>query len=164
MNLDKKQFSLKLKLELIWWVISAIIVFMVCLPIMNAMDRFDFWISNIIFILVFITYFRHIFFLQHSFLAYWQPVKFILIFASIPLIFKSVEWVFNFQDFLQTEGQQILNSQFKAGVSVNEKLRIINYLNTQYLFFGVAAVISAIVLPFRLLISYWRVYNKLGKV
>ncbi len=35
-----------------------------------------------------------------------------------------------------------------------------DYIFGEYIFFGVLAVISSILLPIRLLISVWRVYNK----
>jgi heme/copper-type cytochrome/quinol oxidase subunit 2 len=146
MSLDKKQLKLKIQLELVWWVFSSIVLLFVTYPIFSTLKSYDFWISNILFVLIFVTYSRHIFFLKHSFLAQQQVFKFILIFASIPLIFKSVEWLFDYQHFIQTDG--------------NEKLKTVNYISSQYMFFAVATVISAIILPFRLLISYWRVYNK----
>jgi len=35
-----------------------------------------------------------------------------------------------------------------------------DYIQNQYLFFGVAALVSSIIIPFRMLISVFRVYNK----
>jgi hypothetical protein len=164
MNIDKKQFSLKLQLELIWWLITAIIVFMVIYPIINNMVKYEFLISNIIFICVFITYSRFIFLLKHSFLAYFQAAKFVIIFMSIPLIFKLIEWIFNYQSFLQTEGLQSFSTFFKPNINFKTQQQLLNYMSREFLFFGVGAVIAAVVLPFRLLISYWRVYNKKGTV
>ncbi len=160
MSLDKKQLKLKIQLELVWWIFSAIVLLFVTYPIFSTIKSYDFWISNILFVLIFVTYSRHIFFLKHSFLAQQQVLKFVLIFASIPLIFKSVEWLFDYQHFIQTDGQEKLLKQFKEGYNFNEKLKTVNYISSQYMFFAVATVISAIILPFRLLISYWRVYNK----
>ncbi len=164
MNLDKKQFALKLQLEIIWWIITIIITFMVIYPILNNMIKYDFLYSNIVFVVVFITYSRLLFLLKHSFLAHWQWVKFALIFVSIPLIFKLIEWIFNFQSFLQTEGLDSFLSYFKSGISEEARQAVLAYMRREFLFFGVAAVVSAFILPFRLLISFWRVYNKVGKV
>jgi heme/copper-type cytochrome/quinol oxidase subunit 2 len=160
MSLDKKQLKLKIQLELLWWVFSTIILLFVTYPIFSSLKSYDFWISNILFVLIFVTYSRQIFFLKHSFLAQQQVLKFVLIFASIPLIFKSVEWLFDYQHFIQTDGQEKLLKQFREGYNFNEKLKTVNYISSQYMFFAVATIISAIVLPFRLLISYWRVHNK----
>ncbi len=160
MSLDKKQLKLKIQLELLWWLFSTIILLFVTYPIFSSLKSYDFWISNILFVLIFVTYSRQIFFLKHSFLAQQQVLKFVLIFASIPLIFKSVEWLFDYQHFIQTDGQEKLLKQFREGYNFNEKLKTVNYISSQYMFFAVATIISAIVLPFRLLISYWRVHNK----
>lgn len=160
MNIDRKQFILKLQLEILWWVITAIATFLVIYPILDNMVKFQFLYANILFIIVFITYTRHIFLLKYTFLAYWQWVKFALIFLSIPLVFKLVEFIFNFQDFLDTEGLQSFSTYFREGIKFETQQNLLNYMKREYVFFGVGSVIAAIVLPFRMLISFWRVYNK----
>ena len=164
MNLDKKQFYLKLQLEIILCLLTAIITFMVIYPILNNFVKFGFLYSNILFIIVFVTYTRLIFLLKYSLISHVQWIKFLIIFVSIPLVFKLIEWVFNFQSFLQTEGLESYNAYFKPGLSDSTREALLNYMKREFLFFGVAATISAIILPFRMLISFWRVYNKTGKV
>lgn len=163
-TLEKRQFTLKLQMEILWWVVTAIIAFIVVYPMANNMIRYDFLFPNILFVLIFITYTRLIFLLKHTFLAYWQIAKFVLIFASIPLIFKLVEYIFLFQDFLEIEGLQNFEAYFDNTLDREERETILNYIRREYLFFGVGSVLSAIILPFRLLISFWRVYNKKGNV
>jgi hypothetical protein len=164
MSLEKKQWMLKLQLEIIWWIVTVIATFLLVYPIMNNMVDYQFLYANIIFILVFITYSRYLFLLKHTFLAYAQVVKFILIFASIPLVFKLVEYIFAYQDFLETEGLNSFDAYFRKGISIETRDRLLAYMSREYLFFGVGSVIAAVVLPFRLLISFWRVYNKSKKV
>ena len=164
MNIEKKQFALKLQLEIIWWAVTAIITFMVIYPILNNMVKYEYLTSNIIFVIVFITYTRYIFLLKHTFLANWQPIKFVVIFFSIPLVFKLIEWIFNFQVFLQSEGLQSFAVHFKSGISSASRDQLVNYMRSEFLVFGVASTVAAIVLPIRLLISFWRVYNKSGRV
>jgi len=164
MNLDKKQFYLKVQLEIVLLLVTAIITFMVIYPILNNFVKFGYLYSNIIFVIVFVTYTRLIFLLKYSLISQLQWLKFVLIFMSIPLVFKLIEWIFNFQSFLQTEGLESYNAYFKAGLSDKTRESLLNYMKREFLFFGVAATISAIILPFRMLISFWRVYNKTGKV
>jgi hypothetical protein len=164
MNLDKKQLFLKLQLEIILCLVTAIITFMVIYPILNNFVKFDFLYRNIIFVVIFVTYTRLIFLLKHSLISHVQWMKFVIIFVSIPLVFKLIEWIFNFQIFLQTEGLDSYNAYFKPGLSDKERQSLLTYMQREFLFFGVAATISAILLPFRMLISFWRVYNKTGKV
>jgi len=164
MNLDRKQFILKLQLEIVWWIVTAIVTFLIVYPILDNMVKFQFLYANILFIVIFITYSRFIFSLKHSFLAYWQWVKFTLIFLSIPLVFKLVEFIFDFQSFLDNEGLQSFSSYFRDGISFKQQQNLLNYMKREYIFFGVGSVIVAIILPFRMLISFWRVYNKTGNV
>jgi hypothetical protein len=102
--------------------------------------------------------------LKHTFLAQWQAAKFVIIFASIPLVFKLIEWIFNFQSFLQTEGLQSFSEHFKSGINYEAQQTLLTYMRREFLFFGVGSVIVGILFPIRLLISFWRVYNKSGKV
>lgn len=164
MDLDKKQFNLKLQLEIIWWFVTAVITFMVVFPILNNMVKYEFLYSNIIFVLIFITYSRLTFLLKHSFVAHVQWLKFVLVFATVPLVFKLIEWIFNFQSFLQSEGLESFSSFFRPGISDVSKQSLLTYMKSEFLFFGVAATVSAVIFPFRLLISFWRVHNNTGKV
>ena len=54
MSLDKKQLKLKIQLELLWWVFSAIILLFVTYPIFSSLKSYDFWISNVLFVLIFV--------------------------------------------------------------------------------------------------------------
>jgi len=164
MNVEKKQIALKLQLEIIWWIVTAIVTFMVVYPILNNMVKYSFLYDNIISIVVFITYTRYTFLLKHTFLAHWQAAKFVIIFASIPLVFKLIEWIFNFQSFLQTEGLQSFTEHFKLGINYNTQQTLLTYMRREFLFFGVGSVIVGVLFPVRLLISFWRVYNKSGRV
>lgn len=164
MSLEKKQWMLKLQLEIIWWIVTAIITFLLVSPIINNMLDYQFLYSNIIFIIIFITYTRYFFLLKHTFLARAQILKFVLIFASIPLVFKLVEFIFAYQDFLDTEGLNTFDAYFREGLDIKARERLLAYMSREFLFFGVGSVIAAVILPFRLLISFWRVYNKSKKV
>jgi hypothetical protein len=115
---------------------------------------------------IFITYTRHIFTLKNTFLARAQKLKVVLLFSSIPLTFYLVQLFFNYQDFLdkQNEGMQEFAQYFVEDISNDTHYNTLQYLTKVYLFFGFGAIISVIISPFRLLISYWRVFNKTGTV
>lgn len=164
MSLDKKQWMLKLQLEIIWWIVTVIVTFLLVYPIINNMVDYQFLYSNILFVIIFITYTRYLFLLKHTFLAKAQVLKFVLIFASIPLVFKLVEYVFAYQDFLDTEGLNSFDAYFKPGITAAAREQLLAYMSREFLFFGVGSVMAALILPFRLLISFWRVYNKSKKV
>ncbi|AFC24521.1 hypothetical protein [Saprospira grandis] len=163
-DLAKQQFQLKLKLELIFWALTLLLVGLLTYPLFSIMQDWSFVYANALFIVIFVTYTRHLFLLKYSFLAYAQWAKFVLIFASIPLIFKLIEYTFNFQDFMESEGLPSFTPYFYPEVGIKQQQQLLDYMKGEYLFFGVASIIAAILLPFRLLISYWRVYNKQGTV
>lgn len=164
-NLGKQRTG-KLFMELIWWMLTALVVWMVTQPLWFNFVKHHFTYELIIFIVVFITYTRYLFLLKYTFLAKLQVIKFLLIFASLPLAFYLLQLFFNYQDFLerQNEGMVEFQSYFREGISFNEHYDTLNYLTKVYSFFGLSAIIAVIVSPFRLLVSYWRVYNKTGRV
>ena len=110
-----KQRSLKIQMETIWWVITAIVSYIILHPIINNFISYKFLYTNVLFIVVFLTYARYIFLLKHTFLAHLQPIKFILVFASVPLVFHLIEQLQNFQYFLETEGLRNIEQYFVEG-------------------------------------------------
>ena len=56
------------------------------------------------------------------------------------------------------------STYFREGIAFESQQNLLNYMRREYVFFGVGSVIAAVVLPFRMLISFWRVYNKSEKV
>jgi hypothetical protein len=164
-NLQKQRWS-KVAMEGIWWLLTAIVAFLVVQPLWVDFKRYDFIYELILYVIVFITFARYVFFLKYTFLAYFQKMKFLLIFASIPLIFYLVQEFFEFQDFLerQNSGLQEAEIYFKDDMGFQDREDTLAYLSKVYTFFAIAAIITVIITPFRLLKSYWRVYNKTGTV
>ena len=78
-----KQRLGKLMMEIIWWIITAIVVFMAAQPLWMNFVQYSFVYELIMFGVVFITYTRYLFFMKYTFLAEAQIVKFVLIFVQI---------------------------------------------------------------------------------
>lgn len=159
-----KQFALKIQLEIIWWLVTAVIAFLVVRPMLDKFVDYEFLYSNVLFVVVFITYARYIFLLKFTFLSHVRIVKLLLIFASIPLVFHLVNEISAFQNFLDNEGLVSFNRYFEPGITFEERKSLLTYLRQEMIFFGVASVIAAVIMPFRMLVSIWRVYNKKGTV
>ncbi|MCP4441354.1 MAG: hypothetical protein GY810_20805 [Aureispira sp.] len=160
----KKQQALKIQVELIWLLVTAVLIYIILYPMLNHFKEYRFLYGNIVFIAVFVTYTRYIFLLKHTFLAYLQPLKFILVFVSVPLVFHLIELLQGFQYFLETEGLMSIQPYFEEGTSTKTRESVYIYMSREMVFFGVASVIVAIMMPFRMLLSFWRVYNKTGRV
>jgi len=151
-----EQKSLALRMELLWWVFTAVVIFAVLFPIITTVDDYPFLIPNIIFIIVFITFSRYFFLLQHTFLAYKQILKAIAFVLCIPLISYIVNELTAVRSYLDEEGIDSLVSNLEY----EEHWNFASYIKTQMYFFGAASIIVSILLPFRLLISIWRNRNR----
>ncbi len=160
------QLRLKLTLELVWWVATAILAVLVLFPILRVFDNYPFLFANILFIFIFVTFTRYIFLLKNTFLARLTPVKLLLIAACLPLLFYLIGQVYGFQMFLDEQGSQTLLSlkYLREQVPVTRESGLLGYIRTEMLFFGVGSVITTIIMPFRMILSIWRTYNTEDRV
>lgn len=150
-----KDISLIIKLELLWWIVTGILLVVVLYPIYSSASIYPFWISNITYILVFITLVRYIFMLKHTPIRYLQWFKVVAIILCIPLGIYLVQELHNFQVFADEVGVQSLF----LGLPEIEQSKMIEYTKTEMLFFGVGSLLATIIFPFRMLVSFWRTYN-----
>lgn len=155
--MDQQQQSLFIKLEILWWMITAIVTLGVLYPIYAKVDsNYPFYFSNILFIVVFITFTRLIFLLKYSFLADWEKVKIVLIVFTPILLFYLVNELNYFQTFLDEKGVE----NFLAQMSIDDRETMRKYITAEMLLFGVGSLIASVVLPIRLLMSIWRARNR----
>ena len=82
-----KSNTLKITLELVWWVITALIVWAVLQPIQKAMYVWPFEFTNVVFVVVLFTLTRYIFLLKHTFINKQQVLKIVLMMLMFPLTF-----------------------------------------------------------------------------
>lgn len=142
--------------EWIWWIFTALIVILVMLPVWLDVPKFPFTLENIIFIILFITFSRYIFFLPISLIARRKWIKVFIIAVSVICFFVMSTALSDFRNFLDEKGLQTLVSH----LHVSEQTRVINYMKDEMIFFGVGSIITGIILPFRMIISLWRMRNK----
>ncbi|NJL74497.1 MAG: hypothetical protein HC892_05090 [Saprospiraceae bacterium] len=148
----------KLILELIWWIFTALVVVGFLFPIYTTTNMYYYRNLNILFIVAFITLTRYIFLLPVTWLSYQEVVKVVLIFCSPVLVFLLVQEVNSFQTFIDEYGWEVII----GNLPVPTLASLSKYIHAELLFFGVGSVISAFLLPIRLIVSIWRVRN-LGK-
>jgi len=153
--MDKK-LSLSLRLEFIWWIFTALVVVGVIYPILSKVENYPFLISNIVFIVVFITFTRYIFLLKHTFLAKQQYLKIAIVLISVPIIAVLVNSLSNFQIYLDEKGLESI----LGGIQVSGNEGMIQYIRSEMLLFGVGSVIVAAMLPLRMILSVWRTRNR----
>ncbi len=148
--------NLWLKMELIWWLVTAILVAAILYPILKYTDEYPFLSLNIIYIIVFVTFSRHIFLLKHTALANAHLVKVAIILLSVPIIAYLIGGINFFQTYIDENGMD----SFLSSNSVLSEEQIGSFIRNELILFGVGSVIAAIVLPFRLVISLWRWKNR----
>jgi len=147
----------KLTLELVWWLVTAIIVALFVLPIYTSLgDRYTFYFANIFFIVLFVTYTRLIFLTRYSFLSNNKWLKVIFVFLSIPLFFYAMDALFDFQDFFDRDD----HIKMLSNLTPDKAVEFNNYIKYQFLFFGTGGMIVLFMMPVRMVISVWRTINR----
>ena len=153
---------LSVLLELMGWIITAVLLVVVLLPIIKAYKDFPFWGMNILFIVVFVTFTRYIFLLKHTFFARKWFIKFVIAMACIPFTFFLVSNLYDVQAFLDEEGLYALAKpeMLKSPLPELELKSLVDYVRRELFFFAMGSIVATIILPFRMVISVWRVRNR----
>jgi FlaA1/EpsC-like NDP-sugar epimerase len=153
--MDKKQ-TLKLWLEVIWLVLTALVLMAVLYPIHKAMHVWPFQGWNIAFVIILLTLARYIFLMKHTFLATQQEVKVALLLLMFPLTFVMMNGVNFFMVFIEENTWDPMTGHLPAA----DKRAIEEYIWAEMLFFGVGSSIAAPAFAVRLMLSIWRTRNR----
>jgi len=151
-----KSNLLKVTLELVWWVITAIVVWAVLQPIYRVMYLWPFEWTNVLFVGALITLTRYIFLLKHTFISNQQVLKIVLMFLMFPLTFLLIERVNEFLVFIEEQTWEPLTGHLPAG----QQPAIQDYIWGEMLFFGVGSAIAAPAFAVRMMLSIWRTRNR----
>jgi hypothetical protein len=146
----------KVLVEIIWWIFTAVVIFIILLPIKENVKDFPFYFQNILLIVAFITFSRHIFFLNLSFIARKKWIKVAIILIAPLFFFIASTALGDFRNFMDEKGLQSLVDH----MHVTKQTSMIRYMKHEMIFFGVGSIITGILLPIRMIISLWRMRNK----
>ena len=150
------QRKLSIQMELLFWLITLIVVFGFIYPFHRFTPDFMFTPMIIVFIAAFITFTRYIFLLKFTFLAYRKWWKAGMIILMIPLVFHLISQLNTFQTYVDEEGLD----QFFRGLPLVQRIDLTKYIRAITVFFGTGSIIASIMLALRLIISIWRNINK----
>ena len=151
-----KRASLILQLELVWWGITAVVVFAVLYPIYKAMNYWPFVQWNILFIVVLITLSRYIFFMQHTFIAQRQVLKIALLLIMFPFTFALISGLNGFLSYIEEHTWESLTGHLPE----SNRLSVESYIRGEMLFFGAGSVLVAPLFAIRLMRSIWTTRNR----
>jgi hypothetical protein len=151
-----KTTALKLGIELTWWVITAMVAWIVLQPIHKAMYVWPFELANIVFVVVLITLTRYTFFLKHTFLNRQQVLKITLLLLMFPLAFYLLERVNEFLGYVEEQTWEPLTGHLPTA----QQPGVQEYIWREMLFFGVGSIIATPVFAGRMMLSIWRTRNR----
>lgn len=155
MNIDKSD-ALKITLELIWWLLTALIAWLVLRPIFKAMYVWPFEVWNIIFVVTLVTLTRYVFLLQHTFVAKRQVLKIVLLLLMFPFTFVLIDQLNEFLNYIDERTWEPLVGHLPTA----QQPAIQEYIWREMLFFGVGSIIAAPVFAGRMMLSIWRQRNR----
>ena len=153
--MDKRQ-SLRVLLEMTWWVATAFVVLATQYPIHKAMYEWPFGLWNTVFVVVLVTLARYIFLLEHTFLAKRQEIKAVCLLLMFPLAFILIGGLNAFMTFIEEQTWEPLTGH----LPVDYKKSIESYIWSEMLFFGAGSIIATPVFAGRLMLSIWRTHNR----
>ncbi len=154
--MNERNKILQIRLELIWWVVTLLIVLGVLFPIYKTQVEYPFWVSNTLFVVIFVTVSRFVFLLKYTFLAYRQWLKVLLAILCIPLFIYLLDEFSMFRAVVDEIGLE----EIFAHLSLKGQTSMANYVKNEMLFFGAASIICSVLMPLRMLISFWRTHNR----
>ena len=159
MQTTSNQVANQLIFELLWWVFTFVLAALVVAPIYTQVPDFPFYLPNFIYVIVAITITRYLFFLDISWLRDKLALQAAISLAVIPLIFWMGQWFNYFVIFFDENGPDILVKHLD-----NDRAKVMDtYMHIEYKFFGVWAIIAALITPFRLLYNAWVRYKNVGR-
>jgi hypothetical protein len=143
------------------WIFILLLTTLVMIPIyFKCQNNFPFYERNIIAIIIFLALTKYIFFLKFTPFGRVKWWRMVMIVIAIPLFFFSMDTLFNFQRFVDEEGTITF---FKGSTNLAD-YDFGRYIRFEYVFFSVGALVTLILLPIRMIISFWRTVNTADKV
>lgn len=143
-------------LEGIWWLMTCFIVFLVLLPILISKLAYPFLLHNIYFIGLSILWTRWLFLWSSTPYAWFKLLKLSLIFLMIPTVFMMIAYLSSFQNYIDEVGLQELVKELPE----QDQDPMSKYIRTEMVFFGTSSIIAGILIPFKMIWSIWKQYNR----
>jgi len=148
--------SRQLILEICWWAFTAVLLALVLLPIKNQVPQFPFFAYNALAIIVAITMTRYLFSLHINWMRRRYYIQGALAFLMIPTLFFIGQGLNEYITYLDNNGPDALIRHLPLATGQQMK----SYLNTEYYFFGVWAIIAGGLFPFRMIYHIWKNFKK----
>jgi len=147
----------KMGLEVIWWIVTAVVTCLILLPIYSKIGTaYPFYYQNILIIIIAITFCRYIFLLKHHWVSNQKWIKILFIFIPVPIFFFLIGAFYDFQAFSDERG---INSIMDV-LSNAEQTQLSKYIRSEMILFWATAFIANAYMPIRMIKSLYREVNK----
>lgn len=124
-------------------------------PVYSSQTDYLFYFENILLIVLSVLFVRYIFFLNFTWIRNTIIPKLILLFAGIVSAVYSFIVLNDFMGFYSDNG--IYHSL--DSMELSRQYFLGNYIYSQFVFFASFTIVTGLILPVRMLVSVWRVYN-----
>lgn len=158
----EQQKKLGVTLEIVFWVVTAILCVGILYPIYNNFNDFPFLWQNALAIVIFVTYTRYVFLWQYALFAKSNVVRILFLVTAIPLVFYLIQNINGFQSHLDNNGYDAFMELLKEPLSDNQRTGLLQYIRSEFVFFSTGAAIAGVLLPLRMIMSFWRTKNNKG--
>lgn len=145
---------------IISWAITFLIVALVMLPIYSQIgDAYPFYVENIAFIILLVSYARFIFLTKHHWFSHNIYFKVVAFFAMIPVLLYVIDNLWDFQTFMDERGI----GSIMENISADDQLSLAKYIKAEMTFFWAGAFVGSIAMALRMVHSIFRLMHR-GKV
>ncbi len=141
--------------EWLWWGFSLLLILFFLFPLRQALPDFPLKIANALFILLGFHYLRLAIWWHYTPLLFHKKWRIALGFTALPALFYFVNRI-NDYIYYKDDGRAL---ELFIELPFDESVKKLNYLNSEYLFFGVTAVLAAAFFLLRMFWSAWQ-YRK----
>ena len=151
----------RMRFEVFSWIFAIGLCALFLVPIyLKSGEKYLFYIPNIVAIIIFIIFSRTIFLLRFTLFARNRWIRFILVFLPIPVFMYLTDSLYEFQRYVDENG----TISFIRGAGEMSDYEFGRFIKYQFIFFTVGAFVANLLMPVRMIISFWRTTNTTDRV
>jgi hypothetical protein len=155
-NTSEQEKSLTKMLEIVWWLVTLVIIFGISYPIVKHLGNWRFLYLNIFFIITLVTLTRYIFLIEHTFIAQNQRLKVGLMLFMFPFGFTVIHFLNKFMNYIEENSWEPITGSLALSI----KTPLENYMWGEMLFFGVGSVMVCAAFALKMFKSVWMLHNR----
>ncbi len=160
-SLEPAMTAQRLRFEVFSWIFALGVCALFLVPIyLKSGDKYVFYMANIAAILIFLIFSRTLFLLKFTLFARSRWIRLILVFLPIPIFMYLVDNLYEFQRYIDENG----TISFIRGAGEMTDYEFGRFIKYQFIFFTVGALVANVLMPVRMIISFWRTTNTADRV